>query len=153
MFNKSKTAMVPVAAPQDKTIGTIIGEGLVIKEGTLTGTGNMRIDGTFLGTIDIDGHIVISETGFIKGDILSRSALIAGKLIGNIKTSDAIHLASTAHVEGVLEGRTVIVDEDAVFNGTCKMQTGDPAPMATTDLEPVLAQTLIQEEGLEQETV
>ena len=122
MFSNKKSG--PVV---DKSaIGTVIGKGIIIEGGALTGDGNLRIDGTFTGgEIAVNGHIVISDTGLVRGNIKAYSALLAGQLIGNINTEESTHMASTAVVQGNIESKTVIMDEDAIFNGNCRMDTGN----------------------------
>jgi cytoskeletal protein CcmA (bactofilin family) len=80
----------------------------------------MRIDGTVVGDIDIDGLLNISETGRVDGNISAGSARIAGRIFGNVQCRNAIHLAATADVTGDVLTATLIVDEGAIFAGRCQ---------------------------------
>jgi len=80
----------------------------------------MRIDGTVVGNIDIDGVLNLSETGRVEGDILCGSTRIAGRVNGNIYCRNAIHLAATADVTGNITTTNLIIDEGAIFLGTCQ---------------------------------
>jgi len=126
--NKKTAVAASVSAVDKSTIGTIIAKGISIEGGTLKGDGNVRIDGFFVGDITVKGHIMISDSGAVYGDIDTNSALIAGNFKGNIKAVETIHLASTAVVEGAVESKTVVMDEDAVFNGNCRMTTSVQLP-------------------------
>lgn len=80
----------------------------------------MRVDGTVIGDIDIDGLLNISETGRIDGSISAGSARVAGRIFGNIQCRNALHLAATADVTGDVLTSTLIVDEGAIFTGRCQ---------------------------------
>ena len=112
-----------VEATSEKSIGTIIGEGVVIENATISGSGTIRIDGRFSGTIDLDGHIILGETAIVSGDINADSALFAGKYDGRLIVRNTVHLASNAHVVAHIETDKFIIDEKAIFNGSCNMGT------------------------------
>ena len=103
----------------EKGTGTIIGEGIILEGASLVGTGAIRIDGRFSGNISIDGHIILGETGIIYGDVKADSAMFAGKYEGNATIKNALHLTSTANLSGYVDTGKIIIDENAVFNGTC----------------------------------
>jgi cytoskeletal protein CcmA (bactofilin family) len=103
----------------EKSTGTVIGEGIIIEGASLKGSGAIRIDGQFSGNLDIEGHIILGETGVIIGDIKAESAMFAGKYSGNMSIKSTLHLASTAKLEGHVETEKIIIDENAVFKGTC----------------------------------
>ena len=119
-----------ISSDKNAGTGTVIGEGIVIENAVIKGSGVIRIDGRFSGTIDIDGHIVLGETGVVVGDIHADSALFAGKYDGNLVINDTLHLAPSAHVVAHVETGKFIIDEDAVFNGTCNMGSA-PAKYAS----------------------
>ena len=105
----------------EKSAGTVIGEGSVFENAVLKGGGIVRIDGKFSGTIDIEGHIVIGESGSISGKMCADSALIAGKCHGDIRLRDTLHVTPTAVLSGSVETNNIIVDEGAVFNVACSV--------------------------------
>lgn len=102
---------------------TVIEKGISIEGGTLKGNGNVRIDGYYVGDIDTQGTVMIGASGAVYGDINASSAIIAGNCKGNIRTAICIHMTSTGVVEGTLECKSIIIDENAIFNGICKMES------------------------------
>jgi cytoskeletal protein CcmA (bactofilin family) len=106
---------------------TVIGNGFTIHAArfTCTESESMRIDGTVIGDIEIDGLLNVSETGRVDGNISSGSARIAGTIFGNVQCRSAIHLASTADVTGDVLTSTLIVDEGAIFTGRCQTHMSD----------------------------
>ena len=103
----------------EKSAGTVIGEGSVFENAVLKGGGVVRVDGKFFGTIDIEGHVVIGESGSINGKMCADSALIAGECHGDILVRDTLHVTPTAVLSGSVETNNIIVDEGAVFNVAC----------------------------------
>jgi len=112
-------------AGSNKNTDTILGEGIVFENASLKGCGIIRIDGKFSGTIDIEGHIIIGETGFISGEVSADSALVAGTYNGNMRITNTLHMTSTASLSGKIETGKLIIDEGAQLNGTCSVTKGD----------------------------
>ena len=128
---------MPRAKTQDtftKPTGTVIGKGFTIHATKLIGTNAeaIRIDGTVIGVVDIDGVLNLSDSGYIEGDIKASSARIAGKVIGNVCCNSALHLASTAEVEGDVLTASLIVDDGAVLHGRCQTHVESEASQALT---------------------
>ena len=111
VFNKVKTDSL-------MTTNTVIGDGITIESTKISGSGNIRIDGCLIGELDIDGNLVIGETGHMQGDIKINHVLIAGKMDGNAYCREGIHLASSAQLNGNIETSTLVIDEGAKFSGT-----------------------------------
>ena len=125
---------------QDKTIprknaDTVIGEGIILKDALLTGGGAIRIDGRFSGTIEIEGHLVLGEKGFLKGNVNVGSAVFAGNYSGNIRVRDTMHVTATAVLSGTFETGKLIIDKGATLNGTCNVTAAGNEAKAKTDTE------------------
>ncbi|MDR0271825.1 MAG: polymer-forming cytoskeletal protein [Clostridiales bacterium] len=105
-----------------KPTSTVIGNGFTIHAAkfTCSESESMRIDGTVIGDIDIEGLLNISETGRVDGHINAGSARVAGRIFGNVQCRNAIHLAATADVTGDVLTSVLVVDEGAVFTGRCQ---------------------------------
>lgn len=105
-------------------IDTLIGKNTTI-EGKISGHGTSRIDGTLLGDLDVKGDIIIGDEGRIQGNITCINVLISGTVEGNISTSEQLRITSSGKLFGDVEVKSFIVDEDAIFQGSCKMVTGE----------------------------
>lgn len=104
---------------------TIIGKGFTIQAAGLSGADALRVDGTVVGEIKLDGALFLSETGIIEGPVHVSSARIAGQVTGNIICRSMLHLASTAVVIGDVTTSLVVVDEGAKLQGMCKTRNAD----------------------------
>ncbi len=103
------------------TVINIIGNGTEIK-GDVTAKGDIRIDGKILGNLSTQNKLIIGETGFIQGEIKAAIADISGKAKGKLFASQICILRSTADFEGELTTDKLVIEEGAIFNGTCNMK-------------------------------
>ena len=101
---------------------TVIGNGFTIHAARFTcnESDSLRIDGTVIGDIYIDGLLNISETGRVDGNISVGSARVAGRVSGNINCRNALHIVGTSDIEGDVLTSTIIIDEGATFAGRCQ---------------------------------
>ena len=89
--------------------------------GTIIADSDIRIDGRVEGEVQCTGKVVLGEKGQIKGDISCQNAEIMGALDGRIAVQQTLALRSTANVQGDVKTQTLIVEPNAIFNGTCSM--------------------------------
>ena len=82
-------------------------------EGDLVEKDKLVIDAKITGDIkadDIDAH----SNSSITGNITAKKAALGGKLKGNVN-SDHIRIQKTANIEGVLNQKTLSIEEGAVL--------------------------------------
>ena len=99
------------------TPSTVIGKGVYLEAVRMSGQESVRIDGIYKGTIDIDGSLVLGDSGSITGDVNANYFLVAGEVNGNITCETQLHFASTARVFGDIKARSLIVDEGSQVTG------------------------------------
>ncbi|MCL1845182.1 MAG: polymer-forming cytoskeletal protein [Defluviitaleaceae bacterium] len=114
----------------NKPTSTVIGNGFTIEAARVSCSEaeSMRVDGTIIGDVDIEGLINVSETGRVDGNIQSGSARVAGQVFGNIECRNTIHLATTADVSGNVMTSNLIVDDGAIFTGRCQTHLSEALP-------------------------
>ena len=120
MFFK-KVAKQELNAPN-----TVIGEGIYLEAGRMTGQESVRIDGVYKGAIEIDGSLVLGDSGSITGDVQASYFLVAGEMMGNVKCHTQLHFASTARVIGDVNAQSLIIDEGSQVTG--RYRIGEPKP-------------------------
>lgn len=107
----------------NKGLYTMIGEGTMF-EGKISAPHSIRIDGTAKGKIETTETITVGETGIIEADIRAKSAIIGGRVIGNLIVDDRVELEAKASLVGDLKTRNLIINEGCVFHGNCAMNNG-----------------------------
>jgi cytoskeletal protein CcmA (bactofilin family) len=90
-------------------------------KGDVTSNGDMRIDGRIIGSIKIEGKLVIGEQGVVEGEVTCKNITVAGRLKGTIQIEELASLLATAVVEGDLQTNKLAVEPGAEFSGTCSM--------------------------------
>lgn len=101
---------------------TIIGVGTVI-EGVLKASTSTRIEGTVNGDITSDGIVVIANEGVVNGNILAADVKISGTVKGNLTISGKTELVSNGKLVGDIKTGSLNIDETAIFQGNCRMNS------------------------------
>lgn len=96
--------------------------------GTIIADSDIRIDGTVEGDLQCSGKVVIGEQGKLKGTIACQNAEIMGNLDGKINVSNTLALRATGNIHGEVATKTLIVEPNAIFNGSCSMGKTAEAP-------------------------
>jgi cytoskeletal protein CcmA (bactofilin family) len=107
-----------------------------IKEGTLSGfvgggtdvTGEanfkamMRVDGHFSGRItSSSGTLIVGNNGKVDANIEVAVAVIHGNINGDIIATQRLELGRAGKVNGNIQTPSLIIEQGAIFEGSCKM--------------------------------
>ena len=94
-----------------------IGQGVVV-EGRITSSQDLRIDGRVEGTIEVGDHVLmIGARAAVKANLVAKSILISGTVIGNVTATDRLDLQATASIEGDISSPRLVMVEGAVVKG------------------------------------
>jgi len=96
-------------------------------EGRLRFTGTLILNGKFRGEISSSGTLLAGETAEVDGDVHVGTAIVNGHINGNIIAGQRVELRVGAHVEGDITTPALVLEEGVVFDGNCKMMSGDVA--------------------------
>ena len=136
-----------------------------IKEGTLSGfvgggtvvTGEanfkamMRVDGHLSGRVSSSsGTLIVGANGKVDANIEVAVAVIHGAINGDIIATQRLELGRSAKVNGNIQTPSLIIEQGAIFEGSCKMlqmsQAVDKAksnrkeePLDTSRMKPIPA--------------
>ena len=98
---------------------------LIIKGTTIVGNlesqGNIRIEGNFIGKVKSKSKIVLGQSSFVEGEILTHNAEIDGEVKGKMRISELLTLKPSAVIKGDIITKNIHVESGAVINGKCKM--------------------------------
>lgn len=101
-------------------VDALIGKETMIA-GKITANGTLRIDGMVEGEILSQGDVIIGEGAKVQANIQARNLLVAGELKGNVAVSGRVEIAATSKLEGDIQVGTLIVEDGALFLGSCTM--------------------------------
>jgi cytoskeletal protein CcmA (bactofilin family) len=106
--------------PKDNWLGFV---GDVLKfTGEVRFKSMLRIDGHFSGNVNSsDGTLIVSTGAEVTQAVINVAvARINGTVEGDINASKELVLGRTASVTGKVSAPAIIVEEGALFNGTCR---------------------------------
>ncbi len=113
---KKDSSRMPLSA--DKV--SVIAAGMQIN-GDIESEGDMRIDGTVVGSVFCKSKVVIISTGKVVGDIQAVNIDVHGTVKGNITAGELLSLKANCVIDGDLATEKLQIEPNASFNGHCKM--------------------------------
>jgi cytoskeletal protein CcmA (bactofilin family) len=133
---------------KEGTLSGFVGNGT-----TLTGEANfkgmLRVDGHLSGRVSSqDGTLIVSTGGQVDADVEVSVAQIYGTVVGNVTATKRIELGRVAKVTGDIQTPALVIENGAVFEGSCRMQQIKDAqakeearPSATASTSPASSAT------------
>ena len=130
-----------LAVTESEALARDIKEGLLsgfVGNGTeLSGEANfkgmLRVDGHLSGKVhSAEGTLIVSTNGLIDANIEVAVAQIFGTVNGDIIASKRIELGRVAKVTGNIQAPSLVIEQGALFEGSCRMtaQSGDAKKQA-----------------------
>jgi cytoskeletal protein CcmA (bactofilin family) len=120
MFNSNKPNGMSKMNSTDSPSINMIGSGTVI-EGDIKAHGDMRIDGSIKGSINVKGKLVIGPTGVVDGEVVCQNADFMGTIRAKVTVSELLSLKATAKLSGDLITNKLSIEPGADFTGSCSM--------------------------------
>ncbi len=107
------------------TITTVVGADTVV-EGTIITKSSVRIDGTLIGGVSAEGVVILSKNGKTKGNIMAENIVVAGVVEGNMQIREKVNVEPTGEIYGDITTKSLLIDEESVFQGNCYMNREVP---------------------------
>ncbi|MDI1282067.1 MAG: cytoskeletal protein CcmA (bactofilin family) [Brevundimonas sp.] len=112
-------------------------------EGTISGAGDLQIDGQIKGDVRV-GRLIVGETGAVEGNVSADYIEVRGRIVGTT-SGKQVKLVSTAYVDGDITAEQLSIDIGAYFQGRCVQGRRDapaataakPAAAPASDLAPI----------------
>ena len=102
----------------ERRVTAWIGHGVEI-EGRITSNQDLRIDGKVDGTIQVGDHsVIIGQSAAIKADLVAKSILISGTVVGDVTASDRVELKAGASLDGDITAPRLVIADGAFINGS-----------------------------------
>jgi cytoskeletal protein CcmA (bactofilin family) len=121
MFKRNNQATQPNTVQAVERITSVLGAG-VIWQGTITGSGGVRVEGTFEGQIALKGLLVVGDTGKVTCEnVRAANVIVAGAIKGNI-TAQKVEIRSTGRVWGDIVTTAFATEEGAFLRGQIRME-------------------------------
>src|SRR5436190_5937313 len=106
---------------KDGSLSGFVGSGTVIT-GEASFKSMLRVDGRFSGRINsTGGTLIVGSGGQVDANIEVAIATIHGIVNGDIVASDRIELGRAAKLTGNIQAPSLMIEQGAMFEGSCKM--------------------------------
>src|SRR5437660_4693406 len=137
-YRPTEGAATPKALTESETIAREIKDGSLsgfVGSGTvITGEASfksmLRVDGRFSGRISsAGGALIVGAGGQVDANIEVAVATIHGVVNGDIIASDRIDIGRAAKLNGNIQTPSLMIEQGAIFEGSCKMlKAAEKAP-------------------------
>lgn len=106
---------------KDGNLSGFVGNGTMLT-GEATFKMMLRIDGHLSGRVSSDdGTLIVGTNGQVDANIEVAVATIHGTVNGDIIASQRLELGRAAKVNGNIQTPTLVIEQGAVFEGSCRM--------------------------------
>ena len=114
-------------------LNTVVGKNSLL-EGVFEVDEGIRVDGALKGQLSSSGTLILGPTGSLEADpIRVGDAVIAGRVTGKLEAQGRVKLEPTAVVIGEVKSPLLIIEEGAVFKGTCDSGVADMEVVSRSD--------------------
>lgn len=91
---------------------------------------SFRVEGKVEGTVVSDGHLVVGSGGEVQGEVRVGDVFVSGTVRGTVRAARRVQISSTGKVFADLHTPSLVVEDGAIFEGSCSM-TRDSRGSAT----------------------
>jgi cytoskeletal protein CcmA (bactofilin family) len=121
MFKRNNQSTPSSTVQTVERITSVLGVG-VIWQGSIAGSGGVRVEGTFEGQIALKGLLVVGETGKVTCEnIRAANVIVAGAVKGNI-TAQKVEIRASGRVWGNIITTAFATEEGAFLRGQIRME-------------------------------
>jgi cytoskeletal protein CcmA (bactofilin family) len=102
--------------------------------GSISGPGDLTLDGALEGDIAIGGLLFLGESGSVKGKITAGNMILAGHVQGRVTVTGMVEIRASGHVVGNIVCQKIVISEGAYLDGEVHTHKGKPlAPSYFTE--------------------
>ena len=102
-----------------------IGKSITVR-GTLRGQGDLVVEGTVEGTIELRDQLLVQQGGRVSADVQAATLTVFGELTGSVTASDVVSVNAGSRVLGDISAPRVIIEDGARFKGRIEMDVPLP---------------------------
>lgn len=135
MFGSNKKTQPPPPTLSGKP-ETVIGANTRF-QGTLTSDGNIRIDGSVEGDVEVLGNLIVGETGRVIATIKAQNVHVSGAVKGEITALEQLEISPTGKVWGDITTAALHIEPGGLFRGQSSMTSNIDEPLLLEAPRPI----------------
>src|ERR671916_55222 len=89
--------------------------------GTLKSDGDVRIDGSFEGEIEVLGNVIVGASGRVIASVKATNIHISGALKGDLVAEERLEISETGKVWGDITAKALHIEPGGLFRGQSDM--------------------------------
>ena len=128
MFGNTKKPQAAAPSIVSGKPETIVGVNTTFL-GTIKTDGNVRIDGSVEGDIEILGNLIVGETGRVIATIKAQNVHVSGAVKGEITAVEQLEISPTGKVWGDIVTAALHIEPGGLFRGQSSMTTHIDEPL------------------------
>ena len=70
--------------------------------------------------------VTVGASGLVEADIEAETAVVAGRMHGNVFAREKMELQAKCEMEGDIKAKSLVIEQGAVFCGACNMKDRVP---------------------------
>ncbi len=131
---------------KEGTLGGFVGSGTIVT-GEATFKAMLRVDGHLSGRVSsTSGTLIIGANGKVDANVEVAVAIIHGSVNGDVIATQRLELGRAAKVNGNIQTPSLVIEQGAIFEGSCKMlqmtataekNKKKDQPLDTTSMSPI----------------
>ena len=94
--------------------------------GTISGPGDLELEGELNGDVSVAGLLVIGEQGSVQGKVTAGNMVLAGRVRGKATVRERIEVRSSGRMEGNIVCQKIAIAEGAYLAGEVHTHKGQP---------------------------
>lgn len=95
-------------------------------DGTIRGSGSLRVAGTVDGAIDLDGDLTIADGAQAEGSVTGRNVTVEGNVKGDVCAERTLVVSASGVVHGDVQAETLSIHPEASIKGHIAMRLDLP---------------------------
>lgn len=136
-----RTERLPTPAVAARSGESVVAAGLTI-EGKIEGSGNVRVAGSFKGTVHVKGELTIESGATVEAEVNADAVLVGGEVRGQIVASSRVELRESGVLIGDLKAGSLTVAAGSKMRGRVEFgwKEGEMESVSPTELSLLTSQ-------------
>jgi cytoskeletal protein CcmA (bactofilin family) len=122
-FKEGKKMVINTSTVSKDDITGFFGQELNLS-GKLVFQGAVRIDGKYEGEIEAKGTLIVGVDAVVRAEIKVDKAIIMGEVRGTVDARERLEIEGKGKIYGDIKTPKLIVNDGAIFEGSCIMSDG-----------------------------
>jgi cytoskeletal protein CcmA (bactofilin family) len=132
---------LPAPAVAARSGESVVAAGLTI-EGKIEGSGNVRVAGSFKGTVHVKGELTIEPGATVEAEVNADAVLVGGEVRGQIVATSRVELRESGVLIGDLKAGSLTVAAGSKMRGRVEFgwKEGEMESVSPTELSLLTSQ-------------